>query len=46
MSAQLFWHVVFWASFSAFTLVSLLIAVKGVAEIRLFLRELRSRDRG
>jgi len=46
VSAEMFWQVVFWASFSAFTLVSLLIAVKGVGEIRTFLRELRSRDRG
>jgi len=46
VSAELFWHVVFWGSFSAFTLVSVLIAVKGVGEIRTFLRELGSRDRG
>jgi len=44
--SALFWEAVFWSSFAGFTLVSLLIAVKGVGEIRQFLRELRSRDRG
>lgn len=46
MSAAFLWHAVFWASFAAFVVVSLLIAVKGVGEIRELLRELRSRDRG
>jgi hypothetical protein len=46
VSAALFWQVVFWSSFVAFALVSMLIAVRGVGEIRQLLRELRSRDRG
>lgn len=46
MSAAVFWHAVFWLSFLSFTLVSLLIAVRGWGEIRTFLRELRSRQRG
>jgi len=34
VSWALFWLVVFVAAFSAFTLISLVIAVRGVAEIR------------
>ncbi len=41
MSAQAFWAVVFYAAFAAFTLISGLIAVKGVGEIRALFEHLR-----
>lgn len=34
MSWAIFWLITFVAAFSAFTLISLVIAVRGVAEIR------------
>jgi hypothetical protein len=46
VSGEVFWHVVFWGSFVAFTAVSLLVAVKGIGEIRDLLRALGARDRG
>jgi hypothetical protein len=44
--AALFWQAVFWGSFAAFTVVSVLITVKGVAELRELFRALGPRDRG
>jgi hypothetical protein len=46
VSAELFWQVVFWGSFASFTAVSLLVAVRGVGELRALFRSLRSRDGG
>ena len=46
MSLETFWQIVFWVSFGAFTLVSLLVAVKGIGEIRELFRALGPRDRG
>ena len=46
MSGEVFWQVVFWGSFVAFTAVSLLVALKGVGELRELFRALRSRDGG
>lgn len=43
MSWQDFWAFVFFAAFGGFALVSLLIAVKGVAEIRELLAMLRGK---
>jgi hypothetical protein len=40
VSAQAFWAVVFFSAFAAFTVVSALIAVKGVAELRALFRHL------
>lgn len=46
MSWQAFWAVVFFASLAGFVIVSALIAVHGVAEIRELLDTLKSgRDR-
>jgi len=46
MSLETFWQIVFWVSFGAFTLVSLLVAVKGIGEIRELFRALDTCDRG
>jgi hypothetical protein len=41
-----FWQAVFWGSFAAFTVVSVLITVKGITELRELFRALGPRDRG
>jgi hypothetical protein len=46
VSAALFWQIVFWFSFSSFTIVSVLIAVLGIGELRELFRALGTRDRG
>jgi hypothetical protein len=46
VSGEVFWQIVFWGSFVAFTAVSLLVAVKGIGEIRAHFRALGERDRG
>ena len=45
MSAHTFWAVVFFGAFAAFTIISALIAVKGVAEIRELFDHLESEHR-
>jgi hypothetical protein len=45
MSWEAFWAVVFYSSLVGFTVVSALIAVKGVAEIRELLDMLKDRGR-
>ena len=42
MSAHAFWAFVFFFAFAAFTVVSALIAVKGVGEIRALFRHLEA----
>jgi len=46
VSAELFWQVVFWGSFISFTVVSILVAVRGVGELRALFRARHSRDGG
>jgi hypothetical protein len=46
VTLALFWQAVFWSSFAAFTVVSALITVKGIAELRELFRALGRRDRG
>ncbi len=45
MSAYAFWAFVFFFAFAAFTVVSAVIAVKGVGEIRVLFRHLEA-ERG
>jgi hypothetical protein len=42
MNAHTFWAVVFFGAFAAFTVISALIAVKGVGEIRVLFDHLES----
>jgi hypothetical protein len=44
VSAAAFWAIVFYAAFAAFALISALIAVKGVGEIRALFDHLRRRE--
>jgi hypothetical protein len=46
VTLALFWQAVFWGSFAAFTVVSVLITVKGITELRELFRALGPRDRG
>jgi hypothetical protein len=45
VTADTFWAIVFWFAFGAFTLVSALIAVKGVGEVRALFRHLDAGQR-
>jgi hypothetical protein len=46
MSLELFWAVVFLCAFAAFVVISILIAVKGVGEIRVLFDHLDHERRG
>jgi len=46
MSGHAFWAVVFFSAFAAFTVISALIAVKGIAEIRALFHHLEGERDG
>ena len=46
MSGHAFWAVVFFSAFAAFTVISALIAVKGIAEIRALFHHLEGERKG
>jgi len=46
MSGHAFWAVVFFSAFAAFTVISALIAVKGIAEIRALFHHLEGDKNG
>ena len=46
MSGHAFWAVVFFSAFAAFTVISALIAVKGIAEIRALFHHLEGEQKG